>query len=98
MERFAKVATPEAAATVAVPESVPPPGLAPMATVTLAEELVTVLAKASWTVTWTAGAIEAPAKALVGWAVKASFAAGAKVMLNPALVAEVSAPEVAFKV
>ena len=35
MDRLLKVATPPTAATVVVPLSVPPPGLVPMATVTL---------------------------------------------------------------
>ena len=47
-----------------VPESVPPPGLVPMAIVMVAVELVTVLSFASCTVTWIAGATLAPAAAL----------------------------------
>src|SRR5437773_851381 len=98
MDRVAKLATPETAATVVVPESVPPPGLVPMASVTLAVEVVTVLAKASWTVTWMAGAMAAPAMALVGWTVKATLAAAAGVMLKAAVAMAVSGAEVAFKV
>src|SRR4051812_37344365 len=45
--RLENVATRATAATVVVPDSVPPPGLVPMATVMLAVELVTVLLKAS---------------------------------------------------
>src|SRR2546422_1055929 len=98
MERFAKLATPATAATVVVPDSVPPPALVPMATVTLALELVTVLAKASWTETWAAGAIETPATALVGWTLTASLEAAAGTMLKADEVAPVSAPEAAANV
>src|SRR5207244_2217369 len=61
------VATPPAAATAVVPESVPPPGFAPIASVTVAMKAVAVLPCASCAVTWTAGAIDAPAVALDGW-------------------------------
>src|SRR5437016_1135149 len=98
MERVPKLATPEAADTVLVPESVPPPGLVPMATVTLADELVTVLPKVSWTVTWTAGAMATPAVAVVGWTEKASLEAAAGEMLKAPEVAPVRAPEAAAKV
>ena len=50
MERFGEGGDARAR-TVAVPESVPPPGLVPMARVTLAVEVVTVLPKASCTAT-----------------------------------------------
>src|SRR5437763_16279538 len=86
MAWVAPVATPLTAATVVVPDSVPPPGLVPMATVTLAEEPVTVLLKASCTVTCTAGAMETPAVAFVGWTVKASLEAAAGLMVNAAAV------------
>src|SRR3954470_2691868 len=98
MERLENVATPATAATVVVPDSVPPPGLVPMATVTLADELVTVLLKASCTVTCTAGEIATPAVALLGWTVKASLDAAAGVMLNAEDVAPVKAPDAAVKV
>src|SRR5687767_4661490 len=98
MERLEKVAMPADAATVVVPDSVPPPGLAPMATVMLAVELVTVLSKASRTVTRTAGAIATPATAFVGCTVKASLVAAAWLMLNAADVAAVSDAEVALSV
>src|SRR5512132_105499 len=77
MDRLENVATPFTAATRAVPDSVPPPGLLPMATVTLAVELVTVLSNASCTATCTAGAIEAPAEALAGCTTNATLAAAA---------------------
>src|SRR5438094_7995065 len=89
MERVEKVATPPDAATVVVPDSVPPPGLVPIATVMLAVELVTVLPKASCTVTCTAGEMLAPAVAFVGWTVKASRFAAAGLMLNAEEVAPV---------
>src|SRR2546427_212337 len=98
MERFEKLATPEAATTVRVPESVPPLGLVPMATVTLALELVTVLPNGSWTVTWMAGDRAAPAVALVGWTAKASLEAGAGVMLKVPEVAPVRPPEAVVSV
>src|SRR4051812_30006943 len=55
MDRLEKVATPLTAATVSVPDSVPLPGFTPIAAVMLAEEVVTVLLKASCTVTCTGG-------------------------------------------
>src|SRR5262245_4022467 len=98
MERLEKVATPFTAATVVVPDSVPPPGLAPMATVMLAVELVTVFPNASCTAARTAGALHAAPAVLVGCTVKASREAPAGVMLNAAEVAPVSAPDAAFRV
>src|SRR6266498_4116269 len=98
MERVENVATPATAATVAVPDSVPPPGLVPMPMVMLAVELVTVLLNASCTVTCTEGAMAAPATAFAGWTVKASLAAAAGVMLNAAEVAPVNPDEAAVSV
>src|SRR3954462_8267548 len=98
MDRLEKVATPATAATVAVPDSVPPPGLVPMATVMFAVELVTVLLNVSCTVTCTAGAMDTPATAFAGWTVKASLVAAAGVMLNAAEVAEVSGADAAVSV
>src|SRR5437868_785745 len=98
MERVENVAMPATAASVVVPDSVPPPGLFPMATVMLAAELVTVLLNASCTVTCTAGAMATPATAFVGWTVKASLEAAAGVMLKAAEVAPVREAEVALSV
>src|SRR5512147_482807 len=98
MDRLENVATPLTADTVLVPDSVPPPGLVPIATVTLAVELVAVLSKASRTVTCTDGAIGTPAVALDGWKVKASFAAAAWLMPNADEAAPVSAPDAAVRV
>ena len=78
-----KTAIPLAATTVVVPDSVPPPGLVPIAMVMLAVELVTVSLNASCTVTCTDGEMAAPAMAFAGWTVKASLAAAAGLMLNP---------------
>src|SRR5687767_9877202 len=98
MDRLEKLATPALADTVVVPDSVPPPGLVPIATVTLAVELVTVFPNASCTVTCTAGLIATPAVALVGCTGKASRFAAAGLTLNAVLDAPVSAPEAAFRV
>src|SRR3954469_3285298 len=98
MERLENVATPLTAATVVVPDSVPPPGLVPMATVMLADELVTVLLKASCTATCTAGEIATPAVSSVGWTVKATLEAAAGVTLNAAEVAPVSPADAAVRV
>src|SRR6266487_3596986 len=75
MLRFAKLATPLTAATVVVPARVPLAGLVPIATVMLEVAVVTVLPCASWTATCTAGVFAAPATALLGCTMKASFAA-----------------------
>src|SRR5262245_54321892 len=98
MERLEKLATPFTAATVVVPESVPPPGLLPMATVMLAVELVTVLPNESCTATCTAGLIAAPATELAGCTVKATFEAAAGLMVNALELAPVSAPDAAVLV
>src|SRR5207247_10614509 len=57
MLKLEKVATPDTAATLAVPASVPPPGFVPLAPGTVPVNPVTVLPKASWAVTRTAGVI-----------------------------------------
>ena len=88
MLKFEKVATPPTAATVAVPESAPPPGLVPMVSVMLVVALVTVLPPPSCTITVTAGLMAVPAVAPVGWTEKASLTA-APVTLKVALVAPV---------
>src|SRR3954466_8879053 len=98
MDRLEKVANPLAAATVVVPDSVPLPGLVPMASLPLADEPVTVLPNASCTATTTAGAIATPATALLGCTENASLEAAAGLMLNPAEVAPVSPAELATRV
>src|SRR5437879_12405843 len=87
MLRVENVATPATAATVAVPDRVPSPGLVPSAAVTLPLNPVAVLPCASWTVTCTAGVIVAPAVVLVGCTVNTSWLAGPGVMVNGADVA-----------
>src|SRR6185436_13015874 len=98
MDRVENVATPATAATVVVPDSVPPPGLVPMAMVMVAVELVTVLSKASRTVTCTGGAIATPATAFDGGTVKASLVAAAWLMVNAADVAPASEADDAVSV
>src|SRR3989442_8763269 len=89
MLRVENVATPLAAATVAVPARTPPAGLAPIAAVTLPVNPVAVLPCASSAVTCTAGVIVAPAVALVGCTVNTSWLAGPGVMVNAVDVAAV---------
>src|SRR6266567_2527278 len=67
MLKLEKVATPPEAAMLVVPESVPPAGLVPIATVTLPVNPVAALPSASRAVICTAGVIAAPAVTLVGW-------------------------------
>src|SRR5689334_8801544 len=98
MERLESVATTLAAATVTVPDSVPLPGLAPMATFMLAMGPVTVLLLSPRNALPTAGAMETPATAFVGWTVNASLVAAAGVMLNAAEVVPVSPAEAAVSV
>src|SRR3989475_7705083 len=66
----AKVATPATAATDAVPPSVPPPGLLPIASVTLPANPVATLPNVSHAVTSTAGVMVAAAAVLVGCTVR----------------------------
>jgi hypothetical protein len=75
MERVENVATPLAAARVVVPESVPEPGLVPIAMVTDALEAVTTLPEESSMVTTTGGEIVDPWVAFEGCTVKTSCVA-----------------------
>src|SRR5207247_3745290 len=86
MLKLEKVATPDTAATLAVPASVPPPGFVPIATVTVPVNPVTVLPKASWAVTRTAGVIARPAVALEGCTVNTNWVAAPAVTLKVTLV------------
>ena len=70
MESVENVATPDTAATVVVPDSLPPLGFVPIATVTLPVKWVAVFPCASCAVTWTAGVIAVPATTFVGCTVK----------------------------
>src|SRR2546430_10721004 len=79
-------ATPLPAATVVVPARGPPPGFEPIATVTFPEKAVTVFPWAACPVTWTAGAIVAPAPTVVGRAGETRCAGAPTVMANGVLV------------
>ncbi len=81
MLRPENVATPPTAATVVVPESVPPPGFAPSATVTLPVKPVAVFPCPSSAVTCTAGVIAAPATVLLGCTVRLSCVAAPAVIV-----------------
>src|SRR5256886_10373501 len=86
MLKPANVATPPAAATVVVPDSAPPPGFVPSATVIFAANWVAVFPCASCAVTCTAGVIGAPAVVLDGWTLNTSCDATPGVILNGVLV------------
>src|SRR5438552_18863966 len=88
MLRVENVATPATAATVAVPDRVPSPGLVPSAAVTLPLNPVAVLPCASWTVTCTAGVIVAPAVVLVGCTLNTSRLDVPAAAVNAALAPE----------
>src|SRR5207249_1386996 len=90
-----KLATPPTAATVKLPERVPPAGFVPIATLTLPVKPGTVLPNASCAVTSTAGVIVAPAIVFVGCTVKASRVAVPLVTLKGVLVAALSPVAVA---
>src|SRR5512140_959004 len=98
MDRLENVATPLTADMVVVPDSVPPPGLVPMATVMLAVEAVTVFPNTSCTATCNAGLIVAPALALVGCWTNATLEGTSGLMGNAADVAPVSDAAVAVSV
>src|SRR5438128_11827226 len=85
MRRVEKVATPATAATVAVPDRVPPPGLVPSAAVTLPLNPVAVLPSVSKAVTCTAGATVTPAVVLVGCTLNTNWLAVPAATLNAAL-------------
>src|SRR2546423_13566028 len=91
------VATPPAAATAVVPESVPPPGFAPMASVTVAVNAVAAFPCASSAVTWTAGVIGAPAVALDGCTETTRCVAAPAATLNRALDTVASPPAAAVR-
>ena len=66
IDKLLNVAKPLTAATVAVPLSVPLPGLVPMATVTFDESELTTLPNGSSTDTCTTGEIVTPATVVLG--------------------------------
>src|SRR2546426_230556 len=76
MLRSEKVATPFTAVTIVVPESVPPLGFVPRATVIEPVKLATVFPASSCAATCTAGAIVLPAVASFGWTAKTRWVAG----------------------
>ena len=80
MLRFENVASPPTAATAAVPDSVPFPGLLPSAMVTLPVNVGTRVPCASCAATTTAGAMTLPARVGEGCVTKASFAAAPKAL------------------
>src|SRR5438874_1762496 len=101
MRRSAKVATPATAFTVRVPDSIPPPGFAPRATVIAPVKPGTTLPEASSADTRTGGVITALACVVLGCWVKRSWVAGgggAAVTLNGSLVAFVRPEAVASRV
>jgi hypothetical protein len=98
MLRFENVATPATAFTVAVPDSVPPPGFVPMAKVTAFVAPVTTFPCASSMLTCTDGAIDTAIVTLLGCAVNANCVAAPAVTLNALLVAPVRTPELAVSV
>src|SRR5947199_111997 len=73
MLRLEKVATPLAAATVVVPDTVPPAGFVPIVTVTLPVRPDERRLGAASGATWPGGARGAPAVVLVGCTVKRSW-------------------------
>src|SRR5439155_20842890 len=83
---LAKLATPFTAATVVVPPSVLPPGLAPSDIVTSPVKPGTRFPAGSSALTWTAGLIAAPATVVDGWTLNASWLAVPGAMTNGALV------------
>src|SRR2546427_210566 len=89
MLRFENVATPFTAATLVVPERVPPPGLVPIATVTVPVKAVVECSGAPRELAWSAGEMVAAVVVFDGCPVKASPLAAAGVMLKLALVAPV---------
>src|SRR2546425_257438 len=76
MLRSEKVATPFTAVTIVVPESVPPLGFVPRATVIEPVKPATVFPASSCAATWTGGEMALPAVALLGWTAKTRWVAG----------------------
>src|SRR5207245_11304331 len=85
------VARPPTAATAVVPLSVPPPGLAPSATLTLPVNPGTRFPRASSARTFTAGLIGRAASGVLGGVPDTSCVAVPAVIVNEALVAVVKA-------
>src|SRR2546430_15884394 len=83
MLRFAKVATPFTAFTVAVPKSVAPNEFESITTVTAFVAVVAVIPAELTMTTCIPGAIAAPAVALLGWTVMPSLVATGSVGPDP---------------
>ena len=92
-----KLATPKVVVALQ-PESVPLDGLVPMAKVIEADEEVTVLPPASWTVTCGCAVKAVPPVAPAGWVEKASLAAAPTVTVIEFEVAPVSPDDDADRV
>src|SRR5512143_3314768 len=91
MLRPGQVATPAEAVWVLLPESVPPPGLASSATVTLLVAVPTRLPMESRISTWISGVIATPAVVLYGSTKKCARLGAAGAMSKSMDVADVSA-------
>src|SRR3989442_7700215 len=98
MLRLEKVATPLTAATVTVPDRVPLLGLVRIAIVTSPVKAGVAFPSASRAVTASAGAIAAPAVALVGSTVNASWVGAPGVISKGALLVVVSPAAAAVRV
>src|SRR5215471_9736646 len=85
MLRVENTATPPAADTDIVPDSVPPAGFVPSDIVTVPANPGTALPRASSATTCTAGEIVAPEEAVAGWTENAHCVAGPGATLNGAL-------------
>ncbi len=97
-DRSPNVATPALAGWVRVPESVPPLGFVPIATVTLPTKPVAVFPNWSRAVTCTAGVTTVPATTFDGCTVKTRALAAAGDTLNVVLVAPVRPVDAAVSV
>src|ERR1043166_5418317 len=97
MFRVGKLATPATAVTVVVPDRAPPDGFAWIVAVISPVNPVAVLPSASRAVTWTAGAMAAPASVLVGWTVMASCVADPALIVKAARVPPASPEAVALR-
>src|SRR5439155_17735400 len=100
MERSEKVATPATAATVLVPDRVPPPGFAPagIVSVMLPVNWVAVFPSPSRAVTCTGGVMMAPCGVLPGGTVNARAVAAPGMMSNAVLVAPLAPAAAAVRV
>src|SRR4051812_10661633 len=98
MPMLEKVATPETAAVVTVPDRVPPPAFVPIASVTLPLKVAEKLSPASRPETWIDGAIEEPEATLEGCTVNARWVAGPPRIWKLELVSVVRAPDDATSV